>query len=347
MPARPDSSQIPESLQLVAVRKQLEEMRVAYDNLKLDFDLREAEAKESDTGALERFSSLVPEEQHTFVIHLHRKVVRFEKYFNMMHEVGVPRQLLAGTHNAISSGRDFEDELVDSIRNAALNPSSPWSSIVPAVIGPRAPDQYRAAISNILRTRQEVVSAKKTAKFWKQTARALGAGLDIITPSPSNVSDIQIALSPERSQAANELLSKLRSGEIPLRSQVVSHGTLPHGDSTLSISISRSGSSHSIVIGPVDGSELPYIQSSHSALAPLASQAFREEFMASCSGSGRRFSVSTASSGRSSYARDSLELVRSHKGKGRQVSAEMSSQVRELCISVGLHTHESPCVAHQ
>lgn len=335
IPPVPGSPKMPDSLQVVAMQKQLEEMKEAYDNLKLDFEIREEQERQSETCALYTFNSLVPEEQRTFVIHLHRKVVKFERYFDMMRDVGLTQKLAAGVHTAIRTGNDFEDSLVDSIRSAALDPTSPWFSIVPAIVGPRAPDQYRSAIQTILSTRKEVAYAKKVAKFWKQTALSLGAGSDIITPSASNISEIKVALTPQRAQAANQLLSQLRSGEIPMRSQVVSAAMPTQDSSTFSVSISQSGSMQSITVSKAEGSSLPYARSSHSSLAPLASQAFKDELVASHS-STKRFSLALSSptSTRSGYARDSLELSRGYKGKGKRMSdsSSGSNDVRPFCL---------------
>ncbi|KIK69138.1 hypothetical protein GYMLUDRAFT_53621 [Collybiopsis luxurians FD-317 M1] len=125
------------------------------------------------------------------------------------------------TRSAIASGSLFVDAIVDAIGEAAEVSHSPWSTLIPAVIGERTQDQYMSALSITLKARSDLRQAKNLARFWKTTAKQEGDHADIITPSGSTLSDVQEVLSAERQKAVDALWSKLKSGELAIRSKVV------------------------------------------------------------------------------------------------------------------------------
>ncbi|KAL0072278.1 hypothetical protein AAF712_000040 [Marasmius tenuissimus] len=132
---------------------------------------------------------------------------------------------------AIDAGSTFESAIVNVIRQEIdANPSSPWSKLVPAVVGPRTPDQYAAALSVVLKARKELAHGKNISHYWKRQAKMDDTNAGVITPSSSVLSDVQESLTEERQRAANDLLRKLRSGEIPVRSRVVTQAAIVEED---------------------------------------------------------------------------------------------------------------------
>ncbi|KAK1223905.1 hypothetical protein PQX77_013211 [Marasmius sp. AFHP31] len=132
---------------------------------------------------------------------------------------------------AIDTGSTLENAIVNVIgQEIDANPSSPWSKLVPAIVGPRTPDQYAAALSVVLKARKELAHGKNISHYWKQQAKMDDTNVGVITPSSSVLSDVQESLTEERQRAANDLLQKLRSGEIPVRSRVVTQAAIVEED---------------------------------------------------------------------------------------------------------------------
>jgi len=64
---------------------------------------------------------------------------------------------------------------------------------------------YSTALKLVLKTRQELRNTKKIAMFWKRKAKTILEHADLITPSPSDISEVQNILSQERMEAVNAL----------------------------------------------------------------------------------------------------------------------------------------------
>ena len=64
---------------------------------------------------------------------------------------------------------------------------------------------YPTALKLVLKTRQELRNTKKIAMFWKRKAKTVPAHADLITPSPSDISEVENVLSRERMEAVNAL----------------------------------------------------------------------------------------------------------------------------------------------
>ncbi|KAK7053157.1 hypothetical protein VNI00_003776 [Paramarasmius palmivorus] len=122
---------------------------------------------------------------------------------------------------AINAGASFENAAIGVLRRLVHQPNSPWSRLLPPVIGERTTDQYASALGTVLKTRKDLKHGKNVAQFWKRQAKLDEANTNLVTPSASTLSEVQIALSEDRKQAVDDLLQKLRSGEIPVRSRVV------------------------------------------------------------------------------------------------------------------------------
>ncbi|KAL0067175.1 hypothetical protein AAF712_005745 [Marasmius tenuissimus] len=155
-----------------------------------------------------------------------------------------------------------EEEIIGAIRKAAEREGNIWCTILSEVTGPLAPDNYISAINIALDTRKELRSVRKVARFWKRTANVP----DTVTPSASNLSDMQEPLSSERRRAVESLQRR--------RQSFPTNFSIP-----AMLATSASAASQ-------DTTALPYLSSAHSiparrhdTLAPLASQVFKEELM--------------------------------------------------------------------
>ncbi|KAK7061114.1 hypothetical protein VNI00_000850 [Paramarasmius palmivorus] len=160
-----------------------------------------------------------------------------------------------GLANTVDSEMS-EEAIIDAILKASEDESNAWTTILSAVVGPLAPENYVSAINITLEARKELRSVNKVAKFWKRSAQRNDGSVDLVTPSASTLSQIKEPLSPERQQAMERLRSERKSG------------IWVDGGSTARARMSTA---------------LPYLLPSAESganLAPLASQTFREQLRA-------------------------------------------------------------------
>ncbi|TFK70573.1 hypothetical protein BDN72DRAFT_766288, partial [Pluteus cervinus] len=121
-------------------------------------------------------------------------------------DLGVKAPALEQAKEAVFGGALTEDALVDAIKGAASKPGSTWARILPAIVGPRTDDNYISAINLTLKTRRELKEARKITRFWKTLALADPSHDGVLTPSPSELSDVVEELSTERRMAIKELM---------------------------------------------------------------------------------------------------------------------------------------------
>ncbi len=224
------------------------------------------------------------------------KCAEMEKLVKSLIDLGLQTEepVFPRVYKAVMAGEPHDEAVVEAIRDAASKPTSPWSSIIPAVIGPRTNDQYISALNMTLQCRRENRELQAVKKFWKGVAKEDEANADLITPSASTLSAVHVPLSQDRQHAVDNLLTKLRDGTIPIRSQVLRQATVP-----LEPNLSNAAANESDVFAslpslhpePSTSSDISVSQSSSSgpSLAPLASQKFKEELIASHS--SERFSI--------------------------------------------------------
>ncbi|KIY66470.1 hypothetical protein CYLTODRAFT_354891, partial [Cylindrobasidium torrendii FP15055 ss-10] len=101
-------------------------------------------------------------------------------------------------HQAVLDGQTFDEAMVEAIRDAAARPDSPWSNLIPAVIGPRTNQQYLSALSLTLQSRKENKELQGVKHFWKSVAKQAPENVDLITPSASTLSTVQMQLPSDR-----------------------------------------------------------------------------------------------------------------------------------------------------
>ena len=253
-----------------------------------------------------------------------KRCLQMEKFVRSVVELGLKTEgaVFPRIHEAILAGETHDEAVVQAIRDAAANPDSPWSTLIPAVIGPRTNQQYLSALSMTLQFRRENKDLQAFKKFWKGVAKEDPANTNLITPSTSAISTVQVVLPNDRQRAVDDLLVKLRNGSIPLRGQVLSQAvdsesSLAHSDivsssssivitassfprppTTRSIATRRTTPPASEEQRTLQQSEsivsitLPYLNSFSSSLPPLASQRFKEELVASHSSERFYLSIS-------------------------------------------------------
>ncbi|KAJ7734935.1 hypothetical protein DFH07DRAFT_928304 [Mycena maculata] len=195
---------------------------------------------------------------------LQGQLAQYERFLGLMINVGLHQRVLGDAHAALRAGVDTDTALVGAIKEAAAIPGSAWSTIIPSVIGPRTPDEYRSSLNMTLKARKELRDSKKVAKFWKRTAQEDGRP-GTVTPSVSSISSIHEPLSAERQKAVEQLITSRRRASF-------TYQEAPSDPATVSPSTSvSSGSTSPVNITPCNsGSEIP-------CLSPLASESFKSE----------------------------------------------------------------------
>lgn len=293
------------------------------DNSALKFDL---ELLQEQLGFLENaerpLSSdvrLITKEALEILKRQARRCSEMDRFVRTIIDLGLKTEkpIFPRVHNAIMTGATHDEAVVEAIREAAAKPDSPWATIIPAVIGPRTNEQYLSALNMTIQCRRENKDLQNVKKFWKNVAKEDPANGNLVTPSSSNLSSIQVILPEKRQRAVDDLLAKLRNGTIPMRSQVITQSSMVAPSIPTSNKITEpsntyhdlsasSGSEHDTrpTISPSEigvtinacasdiSATLAYLRdSSVPSLPPLASQRFKEELIASHS--SERFSIST------------------------------------------------------
>lgn len=94
-----------------------------------------------------------------------------------------------------------ETTVLSTVAALVKNPSSSWSPLMHTMpnsplVGVRTQEQYMAAVNMSVKARKEARDYRKMAKYWKNVSRALlarsGGGEEVISPSPSDISDTGI-----------------------------------------------------------------------------------------------------------------------------------------------------------
>lgn len=94
-----------------------------------------------------------------------------------------------------------ETTVLSTVAALVKIPSSSWSPLMHTMpnsplVGVRTQEQYMAAVNMSVKARKEARDYRKMAKYWKNVSRALlarsGGGEDVVSPSPSDISDTGI-----------------------------------------------------------------------------------------------------------------------------------------------------------
>ena len=197
------------------------ELQAKIESLTLDAQIREEELSKFRCEYYTELSETIVRRREATATQerLDQKLAQAQRFISSIVETGLHNPVLSEAWRAVKAGKPADDALVDSIKKAASRPGTSWSTIVPAITGPRTPEHYLSAINLTLKTRRELKKAIQVGRFWKKTAKMDSAHNNTVTPSSSNLSDLSTQpLSEERQTAVDDLLAKLRSGQPPVRS---------------------------------------------------------------------------------------------------------------------------------
>ncbi|KAJ3847956.1 hypothetical protein EV368DRAFT_5039, partial [Lentinula lateritia] len=208
------------------LQKENAQLQVTREHIKTQLELKSTELYSYKTRIASLNHSLsklnlVIEAFEQELVSLGISIDSLDQSFVLLLDITVCGPVFRRTRSAISSGLVFMDAIVDAIREAAEVPHSPWSNLIPPVIGIRSQDHYASALSITLRTRADVRRIKNLARYWKSSAQEDEQHKDVITPSGSTLSEVQEVFTTERQKAVDALWIKLKSGELPIRSTVV------------------------------------------------------------------------------------------------------------------------------
>ncbi|EMD37146.1 hypothetical protein CERSUDRAFT_124111 [Gelatoporia subvermispora B] len=182
--------------------------------------------------------------------------VRHRRFIELMISVGAHKPVLDRAYQELLSGEDPEAALVASIKEALARPApdNVWRELLEPVVGRRSPEEYLAQVRCTLSARRETRDWRKRAKFWKATAVNSKHPLELVTPSPSDISSILEELSPERQKAVDDLARTRRNGCY-----------IPRGSSTEQDIIASVATSSSADVAPSQSviSALPSISEVH------------------------------------------------------------------------------------
>lgn len=134
------------------------------------------------------------------------RLAQLEKFLSAMIDLGLHIPVLDKAYKAVLNGAMADEALVDAIKEAAARPGTAWSRIVPAIVGPRTPENYISAINLTLKYRRELKQSKKVLMFWKKRAMLHPTNQGLVTPSASALSEVLDELSSERRVAAENFL---------------------------------------------------------------------------------------------------------------------------------------------
>ncbi|KAJ3999325.1 hypothetical protein F5050DRAFT_1805162 [Lentinula boryana] len=208
------------------LQKEHAQLQASHGQLKAQIDLKSEELYSYNTRIASLNHSIsklnvVIEAAKQELVSLGNSINHLDQSLVIHLDVAVCGPVFHRTRSAISFGSVFMDAIVDAIREAAEVPHSPWSTLIPPIIGPRSQDHYMSALSITLKTRSDLRRTKNIARYWKSSAKEDENHEDVITPSASTLSEVQETLTAERQKAVDALWSKLKSGELPLRSTIV------------------------------------------------------------------------------------------------------------------------------
>ncbi|KAJ3842219.1 hypothetical protein F5878DRAFT_577161, partial [Lentinula raphanica] len=211
---------------IIQLQKEIAQLQISHGRLKAQSDLESEELYSYNTRVASLNNSIsklnaviVASEQE--IAFLSTNINRLDKSFVILLDVAVCGTVFRQVRGTITSGSIFMDAIVEAIREAAETPHSAWSTLIPSIIGPRSQDHYYSALSITLKTRSDLRRTKNLARYWKSSAQEDEKHKDVITPSGSTLSEVQEVLTAERQKAVDVLWAKLKNGELPLRSTVV------------------------------------------------------------------------------------------------------------------------------
>ncbi|KAK7683608.1 hypothetical protein QCA50_013446 [Cerrena zonata] len=177
------------------------------DLLKLRGELFSALKKSTDTS---------PSPNNNLLKTLGGENIRLRKFVSLMVSASAHKSILEIAFRRTLEGEDPEEAVVHALREDTGNISGILRTLLEPMIATKSPHDYLAQVQCTLKARRETRDWRKKTRFWKNNARQDGRHLDTVTPSVSALSDVVDQLSPERQDAVNKALGKLRQGTLSL-----------------------------------------------------------------------------------------------------------------------------------
>ncbi|KAF8329316.1 hypothetical protein F5887DRAFT_896788, partial [Amanita rubescens] len=97
----------------------------------------------------------------------------------------------------VCNGGNADAALITAIKDAATRFDSPWSTILPAIVGDRPQEIYLDAIKRCAKLEGNLREATKKYQFWKMKAQTDLGHAGFVTPSSSSMSLVLDACLPK------------------------------------------------------------------------------------------------------------------------------------------------------
>ncbi|KAF8625873.1 hypothetical protein AX15_005157 [Amanita polypyramis BW_CC] len=145
------------------------------------------------------------------------EISQMKRFIAAMVDIKLHTPVFYDASEAIQNGSSADAALIDAIKNAAEKPDSPWSAIMPAIIGERPQELYLNAVKRSARLCGELRESNKKYKWWKMKAQIDPRHTNCITPSSSSVSLVLNEIMPQSKQETetgciDNLLDRLKAG---------------------------------------------------------------------------------------------------------------------------------------
>ena len=147
---------------------------------------------------------------------------QLKRFIAAMVDLKLHTPVLFRAAQSVCNGELTDVALIAAIKEAATKPGSPWANILPAIVGDRPHEIYLDAIKRCAKLDGHLHQANKKYLFWKMKAQMDPRHAKFVTPSSSSMSLVLNACFPKETMELNcidNLLAKLKTGQIPRRSQ--------------------------------------------------------------------------------------------------------------------------------
>lgn len=145
------------------------------------------------------------------------EINQMKRFIGAMIDIKLHAPVLFNAAYNVCNGGNADAALVAAIKEAATRFDSPWSTILPAIVGDRPQEIYLDAIKRCAKLEGNLREATKKYQFWKMKAQ-MDPHAKSVTPSSSSISLVLDAYLPKETLELNcidNLLSKLETGKGP------------------------------------------------------------------------------------------------------------------------------------
>jgi len=141
-------------------------------------------------------------------------------------DLGVDPSILRNAISLLLKGdQDCETSLMDALQRSVTSQNIHLSQLhQPIMNDPRTMDRYLSALELTINTRMHLRERAKVVHFWKMLAKANPANTNVVTPSASQLDQLQEygdpSMTPSKSFIVDTLVGKLRDALMHHRSDV-------------------------------------------------------------------------------------------------------------------------------